>query len=136
VFARGSASPAIDVAFTSIRFADPSDRNFEFTPPPNATVREAVAARPVLASSGAQAGLRGAQITGTGWSRVLGVSGGSPLAEVTQGPLLGALSPVSGAWGKGRLLDSALLSVLVTTDGRIYAGAVPPADLYAAAGRK
>jgi hypothetical protein len=46
------------------------------------------------------------------------------------------LSPVSGAWGKGRLLDSALMSVLITSNGRIIAGAVQPAQLYTVAGKK
>jgi hypothetical protein len=47
--------------------------------------------------------------------------------------LLNALTPVSGTWGSGRLLDSKLLSVLVTNDGRVFAGAVDPSALYAAA---
>jgi hypothetical protein len=46
------------------------------------------------------------------------------------------LTPVSGAWGKGRLLESSLLSVLVTDDGRLLAGAVAPDQLYAAAGSR
>ena len=36
VFARGRATPAVDVAFTRIRFARPGRRNFAFTPPPGA----------------------------------------------------------------------------------------------------
>ncbi len=35
-----------------------------------------------------------------------------------------------GSWGSGRLLQTKLLTVLVTSDGRILAGAVSPAVLY------
>jgi hypothetical protein len=40
---------------------------------------------------------------------------------------------VSGYWGKGRLLDSELVCVLVTSDGRVFAGPVDATTLYAAA---
>lgn len=45
--------------------------------------------------------------------------------------LLHATTPVSGSWGHGRLLRTGLLSVLITSNGRILAGAVTPAVLYA-----
>jgi hypothetical protein len=45
--------------------------------------------------------------------------------------LLQASTPVHGSWGSGRLLRSALLSVLVTSKGQILAGAVTPSVLYA-----
>ncbi|HEY2506051.1 MAG TPA: hypothetical protein VGI58_06020 [Streptosporangiaceae bacterium] len=45
--------------------------------------------------------------------------------------LLKATVQAHGAWGSGRLLTTKLLSVLITSDGRILAGAVTPAVLYA-----
>jgi hypothetical protein len=45
--------------------------------------------------------------------------------------LLAASKPVSGDWGNGRLLQTALVSVLVTSKGQILAGAVSPSVLYA-----
>jgi hypothetical protein len=45
--------------------------------------------------------------------------------------LLLATTPVHGSWGSGRLLETKLLSVLVTSKGQILAGAVTPAVLYA-----
>jgi outer membrane lipoprotein-sorting protein len=39
VFARGAASPAYQVGFTSISFARPAASNFTFTPPPGAKVK-------------------------------------------------------------------------------------------------
>jgi hypothetical protein len=45
--------------------------------------------------------------------------------------LLIATTPVHGNWGSGRLLQTKLLSVLVTSKGQILAGAVTPAVLFA-----
>ncbi len=41
VFARGAASPAYQIGFTSISFARPAASNFTFTPPPGAKVKTA-----------------------------------------------------------------------------------------------
>jgi hypothetical protein len=49
------------------------------------------------------------------------------------GQLLGLLPTVSGDWGSGRLLKTRLVSVLLTDDGRLLAGAVNPQRLYEAA---
>ena len=43
--------------------------------------------------------------------------------------LLQALSPVSGAYGSGRLLTTDLVSALLLDDGRLLVGAVPPSVL-------
>jgi hypothetical protein len=45
--------------------------------------------------------------------------------------VLRAAKPVHGSWGSGRLLTTSLLSVLVTSDGTVLAGAVTPDTLYA-----
>ncbi|MFI0422799.1 outer membrane lipoprotein carrier protein LolA [Spongiactinospora sp. 9N601] len=50
--------------------------------------------------------------------------------------VLSAAKPVSGAWGNGRLIQTKLVTVLLTDDGRVLAGAVGPQALYEAAGRK
>jgi outer membrane lipoprotein-sorting protein len=47
------------------------------------------------------------------------------------GALLRSAKPVHGAWGSGRLLTTSLVSVLVTSNGKILIGAVTPAVLYA-----
>ena len=49
------------------------------------------------------------------------------------GALLGAAKPVSGSWGHGTLLQTSLVSVLMT-NGEVYIGAVQPSVLYAAVG--
>jgi len=50
--------------------------------------------------------------------------------------LLKSGTRVSGSWGSGRLLQTSLVSVLITDGGRAYAGAVQPSVLYAAASAK
>jgi hypothetical protein len=59
------------------------------------------------------------------------------LADSQGGSLAGilkSLPTVSGSWGSGHLLHGALFSAVLTDDGRIAVGAVPPAMLYAALG--
>ncbi|HEY9240806.1 MAG TPA: DUF2092 domain-containing protein [Streptosporangiaceae bacterium] len=102
----------------------------------------------------------GARMIGTGWltvvalpeSSLAALTGGTDLlpfqhsssAEApgsrsapssgAPSPLLGTLlnsaRPVHGAWGSGRLITTSLLSVLVTSTGRVLIGAVRPAVLY------
>lgn len=127
VYPKGSSSPAIDVAFTSIRFGMPSERNFDFVPPPSATVTE-------VSSSVGSPSAAIAAVSGSGWTTVYrlhgaaGRFGHAPVAAEVRD-----MSAVSGPWGKGRLVESPALSMLVTTDGRVYAGAVRPGRLYAVA---
>jgi hypothetical protein len=47
--------------------------------------------------------------------------------------VLRSATPVSGAYGSGRLLRTALVSVLLLDDGRVFVGAVTPATLEQAA---
>jgi outer membrane lipoprotein-sorting protein len=148
VYARDASEPSIDVSFTSIRFARQPERNFLFSPPPRATVqnltpdRSAWMQAPAAGSSTAAANKPAAAQPmttriGSGWTTVEGLRpGAAAIKKLAGGAALNALTPVSGTWGKGRLLDSALLSVLITNDGWVYAGAVDPSDLYAAAGTK
>jgi len=47
--------------------------------------------------------------------------------------LIGAATPVHGAWGSGQLLHTSLVSMLITNDGHVLIGAVTPAVLENAA---
>jgi hypothetical protein len=146
VYARNASSPAIDVAFTNIRFGPQAERNFVFSPPANATVHEGAKASTAKARSatpgpGASTGAATAagsrpKITGSGWTRVVALTPGRAAIAKLPAAALKVLTPVSGAWGTGRLLDASLLSVLITSDGRVFAGAVSPDQLYAAAGSR
>jgi outer membrane lipoprotein-sorting protein len=132
VFARGSSSPAIDVSFSHVTYKTPAADNFAFTPPPGATVKQGSAAdhpaKPALDTAPGNA-----TTIGSGWTTIFEYRTTPAQIAKVAGPLLGQLKTVQGGWGKGRLVSSALLSVLVTDDGRVFAGAVDASALYAAA---
>jgi outer membrane lipoprotein-sorting protein len=70
---------------------------------------------------------------GTSWTTVMAFPAETS-SQATAGPLgmlLRAARPVSGAWGSGRLLTTSLLSVLITGNGTVLAGAVTPGTLFA-----
>ncbi|MEV5410348.1 DUF2092 domain-containing protein [Thermopolyspora sp. NPDC052614] len=50
--------------------------------------------------------------------------------------VLASAKPVSGAWGSGKVIETKLVSILITDDGRVLAGAVTPEALVEAAGKK
>ena len=141
LFGRASSDgPAFSVGFTKISFEVPGDDQFRFSPPPGARVTEGtVPKRADDHPSGADLERAGSAVrtVGSGWTTVV-VADGVPPAAGEDGPggaILGQLQRVSGSWGTGRLLTSKLVSVLLTDDGRVVAGAVPPELLYAAAAR-
>lgn len=139
VYARGHTEASMDVAFTSIRFTPPPKRNFSFTPPPDAKVhtmgvRQHSDGPAVSGGKPGSASESRLQVLGSGWTRIVATH--LPKAatkSVRHSSALRSLRPVAGPWGKGRLLESALLSVLVTDDGRVYAGSVMPSALFARA---
>jgi hypothetical protein len=90
----------------------------------------------------------GPKVVGDGWTSVLSMPG----AALTSAPpkataehhhdatpslmatLSKAMTPVSGSWGSGQMLRTKLVTVLLTSDGRLFVGAVTPATLEQAAG--
>jgi outer membrane lipoprotein-sorting protein len=142
IFARGADTPAVDVAFTNIVFGRQADRNFRFSPPPGATVRNSADGRPappaerIEAQDVPSATVR-PTVSGSGWTSVLTVRPStSPVQSLHSSPLMNATKRVDGSWGSGYLLDSELMSALITDDGRVLVGAVTPSELFVAAGRK
>lgn len=145
VFGRASSDgPAFSVGFTKVSFEVPGDEQFRFTPPPGATVTEGtVPTGPADRPSVGDAKRAGAAVrtVGTGWTTVAVLPGPGTSSTASErepdalGGFLEQLPKVSGSWGSGRLLTSSLLSALLTDDGRLLVGAVPPELLYAAAGK-
>jgi len=157
VFAKGGSSPAFQVGYQYLSFTAPAPANLAFTPPPGAKVEKVnlgagksaqkqqdttgfgtygsdwltVASLPqqdLLSSLGTgAAGSQAPASTPTG-SDVLG---GDSQAVISA--LFAAAKPVSGSWGKGTLLQTSLVSMLMT-GGEVYVGAVEPSVLYAAVG--
>ncbi len=133
VYAQDATGPAIEIGFTQISFETPGDEHFDFRPPPEATVTELPPAD--ADSQAAEAPEQPAPtVVGDGWTAVL-VTDGPDMTDSTEETseleaILGALPRISGSWGSGRLLESALFSLLLTDDGRLLAGAVSPQRLY------
>jgi len=158
VFARGSGSPSFEVAFEQVSFATPDDEQFTFTAPKGTKVAEGNVGGKEDAEKALppeihralphgklpevpkdKSGAPGKEpvVIGKGWTSVLVMAGdeattsGDPDNPITG--MLGSLPRVSGSWGSGSLLKSALFSVLFTDDGRVLAGLVSPEQLYKAA---
>jgi outer membrane lipoprotein-sorting protein len=163
VFARGAASPAIQVGYTSISFVKPAAANFSFTTPAGAKVK--VVSPPSDSSRHTAKGTNASgepQVIGKDWlsvavlpasdlAGVMGAGGASSSASSAAGvgsqsvssgsgesgamaaALMKSATPVHGAWGSGKLLRTSLVSVLMTDNGHVLVGAVTPAVLYAAA---
>ncbi|KJK57155.1 LolA family protein [Saccharothrix sp. ST-888] len=157
----------LDVHFSSVSFAKPDAKTFDFKAPKGAKVTERPAAdaaeqhRPSGAApqagpktgpqSGAKTGADGVDVVGAGWTSVLSAklpSAPAPTSDGTavpggkhsrasfpQDPAALAKSfgkPVNG----GSLISTKVLNVLVTDDGRVFAGAVTLPVLQSAAGVK
>jgi hypothetical protein len=136
VLARGASTPSVDVSFTRVEFGGQPARAFRFTPPPDAKIRT-VSHSPGRGDVAHRSAVPAVRRTGSGWATVVDVRGSAGvLKSLRRRAVLSALTPVRGTWGSGWLLDSELVSALVTTKGRVLVGAVPPEALYAAAGRK
>ena len=119
VFARGASAPAFEAGFTTFSTDRPDASVFAFTPPKGAKVTEQPAGdhpKP--------------QVPGEGWASIVTLPAGSAPASLTSDPLFAQLTTsVDG----GRALSTSLVSVFVTSDGRVLAGAVPVSALQAAA---
>ena len=149
VYARNARTPAFQVGYTSIHFVTPAPAELTFSPPPGAKTSKVNLGSQQPSGSASQ--LSGVSTIGSGWLTVLDLpsaglttpsgsgaapgSGGSGDSTAVLNALLRSATRVSGTWGSGRLLQTSLVSVLITDSGRVYAGAVQPSVLYAAAGQ-
>jgi outer membrane lipoprotein-sorting protein len=142
VVPRGSAEPAVDIGFTSLRLSAPPARTFAFRAPTGTRVKQmsaptARSVTPPRAQEGPRDLVRepGAepQVLGKGWTAVAEMTGVPPLTGADMGAQVGALlraaTPVTGRFGTGRLLRTRLLTVLTTDDGRVFTGAVTADEL-------
>lgn len=149
VTARGGGSPSLYAAFTSLSLNTPDDALFTFVPPPGSAVAElqvpsatrwphsfrepgmaitpehlsAIRTHPALPT-----------VTGKGWEAVVEIpaaaAGGTLPDALLRDPLLSQAAVVVPG---GRLLSTTLFNVLITDDGRLFAGMVPVEVLQAAA---
>ncbi|MGH3775529.1 MAG: LolA family protein [Pseudonocardiaceae bacterium] len=131
VLTNGSADPALQIGFADLNVGAQDPALFQFTPPAGVTVERLDPSKngPKAGSPGRLKGAQGMLRTqGDGWDTVvlgqLPRAGSDPqrdpLAMVQQ---IGR--PVSGPWGNGWVMQTAVITVLVASDGRVAAGAVP-----------
>lgn len=159
ITARGETDPAYSVAFTDIDFSTPPDSLFEFTPPDSATVTEVPAKQHQMSKQhkvsgqhhardgehhapGTDNGMTGHMkeqrptVIGEGWSSIVSLPADAAFdgaADSSQGQatLQQLMRPVDG----GQVLQTELVSVFITDDGRVLVGAVSAESLMAAAAR-
>ncbi|WP_066521404.1 LolA family protein [Curtobacterium ammoniigenes] len=159
--AKGQKAAAFSVAYTSIDFSTPAANLFSFTPPSGAHVStHAVPAHPHGTTKkhpdsmtpgtiqGSTAPTPSTQtpkhagtgpkptVTGTGWNTIvqLPADAAKGLSNTGKGGSARLLDELTTPVSDGRAVQTSLVTVLITTDGRVFAGAVPLSALQAAAG--
>lgn len=147
VTARGADEPSFLAAFTSFSLDAPDASLFTFVPPPGSTVEELEPPDPagwahvhtpgMIIPPDYPKGIQGhparPAVTGKGWESVVvmpAAAAGGLADSLLRDPLLSQAAVVVPG---GRLLSTTLFNVLMTDDGRIFAGMVPPDKLQAAA---
>ncbi|QIG40840.1 hypothetical protein G5T42_16290 [Microbacterium sp. 4R-513] len=147
VTARGADEPAFRVGFTDVSFEAPPSSDLEFVPADGFTVVEKDIALPTpeqldqarqegAPDDGSAAEHERPIVHGDGWSAVIelpssdGLDGSSSAGSADDTAMLDRLTTeVAG----GRVLETALVTVLFADDGRVFAGAVTPERLAAVA---
>lgn len=139
VLSQGSADPALQVGFSDITFGAQDRSLFTFTPPPGTTVKDAPARPEGQPGQPGQPGVNRPDGTtvGDGWDAVRVGRVPAQDGQRREGaPDLAALgTPVSGPWGAGRAITTAVGTAIVTNDGRFAVGAVPEQVVTEALGR-
>ncbi|HEY8472116.1 MAG TPA: sigma-E factor regulatory protein RseB domain-containing protein [Natronosporangium sp.] len=128
--------PAFEVRFTQISFERPDPEQFEFNPPPGGTVTEQESLiDPGWFGEGFADFEPEFEVVGEGWTSVLvtRLPEEAPLLARLE-PFLSLMPAVSGDWGSGHTISTALLSALITDDGRVLVGPVTPERLVEVAG--
>lgn len=142
-----AGQPAIRVGFTQVSFTAPDDAVFLFTPSAGTTVEEAHPKSGETKPEGQRQDQPKPTTVGDGWDAVTIAT--MPELPATADPdaerqsrhsgnpadwqqLRDSLPAVQGPWGSGRVLTSALVTVVITDDGRVAMGMVPTERVVAA----
>lgn len=140
VAATGETTPAFSAAYTEISFEAPPAETFAFTPPAGAMVTE-VPREPAPSGTDSKVAENtpedgtadGAEptVTGTGWATVVEFPAGTVPAGNSE--LTGMIDQLGTPVDGGQLVQTRLLNVLLTDDGRVLVGSVPSDRLQAVA---
>ncbi|MBT2503536.1 outer membrane lipoprotein carrier protein LolA [Curtobacterium sp. ISL-83] len=142
ITAKGQQDPAFSVGFSSLDYGAPAARLFDFTPPSGAkvTTKDLSDAAARDHAHGARHGdaVRPGQgvdptVHGTGWDTIAELPAGTVDSSKLGKDGSGLLDQLTTAVAGGRAVQTSLVSVYLTDDGRVLAGAVPVSALVAAA---
>ena len=136
VTAAGKDDPAFQVGFTSLDYGAPAARLFDFTPPTGADVSTKDLSDATPGSGARHHGDGSAErptVSGSGWDKVVALPAGSADQAGLDSDASGLLDQLTTAVDGGRAVQTSLVSVYLTDDGRVLAGAVPVSALAAAA---
>lgn len=147
-WAIGKDQPALSVGFTSVDFTAPDNDVFAFQPPAGVTVEQVTPKTKDHADGEAaeKPAMADPVTVGEGWDRVTiarlperPATTEQPTTDPRHGETaaqweqtLQSLPTVQGPWGTGRVLTSALVTVVLTDDGRVAMGMVPTDRVVAA----
>lgn len=127
VTAQGASEPAFSTRFTEISFDAPAPDTVEFVPGPGVTVEDETITRPERDSVPDRPE---PTVIGEGWESVVQLPVGETIGQDGDPEVL---EQATRAVNGGRVLETALLTVLLTDDGRVLVGAVPAERLVEAA---
>jgi outer membrane lipoprotein-sorting protein len=143
VMPRTGSDPAVQLGFSAVSFNAPATSTFAFTPPAGTKVTDqkvpsrtpdSKATPPKNAQKQKPSGEK-PTVIGTGWDSVVVLRGQAPSGSGALDQLLANAPTVQGSWGTGKVLTSKMVSALITNDGRILVGLVPPNVLQSAAAK-
>jgi hypothetical protein len=116
VYAKSYSNPAYEASYTQIAFTRPDRSVFTFNPPPDTRVIPAPPRAPAPQP----------QVIGSGWTAVVVTRMTKPLDSTS-------LPAIDGAFGRGRLMETRLVTALLLDDGRVIFGAIEPTALISTA---
>jgi len=150
ITARGADDPAYSIGFSEVSFAAPAASDLVFEPADDVTVVERPLPLPsaeqlsawkaqMQAEAAAHAGESvdpgaPAVVHGEGWSAVVELTVPTEPADGAAPEWLAPLAALGEPVAGGHALSTSLVSVFVTSDGRVFAGAVPVERLVELAG--
>lgn len=138
VLAKGQSDAAFQVGFTSLSYGAPAARLFDFTPPSDAKVTAkdlSDAAAHAKDHAGDHRGDRAGTptVAGSGWDAIAELPAGTADRSGLDADGTSLLNQLTKAVDGGRAVQTSLVSVYLTDDGRVLVGAVPVSSLVAAA---
>jgi len=145
VKAVGQSTPAFEIAFDSITFAQPAAANFNFTVPAGAKLIEVplptqsdlakYTGKSPTAAEEAQAKAELEKLKAQGWAAVVAVPVNMVPAEITALKANKLYTEITKPVAGGRVFSTALMNVLIADDGRVFAGSVTVEKLLEAAAK-